>query len=267
MLLRLAMVSTDRNWRRWGAEDPYYGVVSHPQFSGRNIDQNRNLFFNSGEEFIARVLAKADRCFAGVRKNGFALDFGCGVARLTVPLARRFSHVDGLDVSPGMLEEARKNCKAFGLGNVQFYLSNGDFEHWPRQYDFVNSYIVLQHIPLRRGYTIIGKLLDHVAIGGIAMLHVSLRRRLSPARAAAYQVRHKFPFAGYALNLLQGRHLFAPQMQMNEYDLVRVLDIFRRNKMNEVAITFENHRSVETAMIMGRKQAVRTCAEDRPSFD
>jgi len=254
------MVSTDRNWRRWGAEDPYYGVVSHPQFSGRNIDQNRNLFFNSGEEFIARILAKADRCFAGVRKNGFALDFGCGVARLTVPLARRFSHVDGLDVSPGMLEEARRNCKSFGLGNVEFYLSNGDFAHWPRQYDFVNSYIVLQHIPRRRGYAIIDRLLGLVTVGGIAMLHVSLRRSLSRAHAAAYQVRHKIPFSRYVFNLLQGRHLLAPQMQMNEYNLVRVLGIFCRHKMKDVAITFENHRGVETAMIMGRKQDGCSCA-------
>jgi len=250
------MLSTDGNWSRWGAEDPYYGVVSHPQFSGKNIDQNRKRFFGSGEEFIARVLARADRCFGGVRKNGFALDFGCGVGRLTAPLARCFGRVDGLDVSPGMLEEARKNCRSFGLGNVEFYLSNGDFERWPRQYEFVNSYIVLQHIPVRRGYTIIDRLLGLVAAGGIAMLHVSLRRRLSPMHSAAYQVRHKIPFAGYALNLLQGRHLFAPQMQMNEYDLVSVLNIFRHHGIEEVAITFESHRGVETAMIMGAKQDV-----------
>jgi SAM-dependent methyltransferase len=249
------MLATDKEWKKWGEKDPYFGVVSHPQFRSRSIAQNRDDFFRSGEEFIAEVLSQADRYFGGTRQHESALDFGCGVARLTIPLARRFKHVDGVDVSAFMLDEARKNCKTFAVDNAEFHLTDGknDYAHWPRRYDFVNSYIVLQHIPLRRGYAIIDSLLGLLADAGIAMLHVSLRRKLPPIRAAAYQIRHNVPLAGYVLNLLQRKPLLAPQMQMNEYDLARILEIFSRHNMKEISITSENHQGVATARLMARK--------------
>lgn len=249
------MLSTDKDWKRWGQTDPYFGVVSHPQFRSGSIAQNRDAFFRSGEEFIAELLMQADRRFGGKQQRRSALDFGCGVARLTIPLARRFEHVDGADVSAFMLDEARNNCKSFAIDNARFHLTNGKIEYrrWPRRYDFVNSYIVLQHIPLRRGYAIIDSLLGLLADDGVAMLHVSLRRNFPPMRATAYQIRHKVPLAGYAFNLLQGKPLFAPQMQMNEYDLARVLEIFSRHNMKEISITSENHQGVATGRLMARK--------------
>ncbi len=249
------MLSTDKDWKKWGEKDPYFGVVSHPQFRSGCIEQNRDDFFSSGEQFIAEVLSQADRYFGRTGRRGSALDFGCGVARLTIPLARRFKHVDGADVSAFMLDEARSNCKSFAIDNVKFHLTNGtiDLVRWPRRYDFVNSYIVLQHIPVQRGYAIINSLLGLLADDGIAMLHVSLRRNLPPARAAAYQIRHKIPLAGYALNLLQRKPLLAPQMQMNEYDLPRVLEIFSRHNMKEVSVTSEIHQGVQTARLIAKK--------------
>jgi cyclopropane fatty-acyl-phospholipid synthase-like methyltransferase len=160
-----------------------------------------------------------------------------------------------MDVSPSMLKEAQDNCASFGIGNVDFHLSNGDFDHKQRarKYDFVNSYIVLQHIPVQRGYAIIDNLLGLVADHGIAMLHVSLRRKLSPARAAIYQIKHRIPLARFAFNFLQQRGFHAPLMQMNEYDLVRVLEIFSRHGMSDIMMTLENHRGVETARLLARK--------------
>lgn len=249
------MLSTDRNWQDWGAKDPYYGVVSHAEFGAGNIADNRDRFFVSGENVIAEVLSQAESRFGGVKTSGSALDFGCGVARLAIPLARRFKRVDGLDVSPQMLQLARENCKAFGINNAQFDRTDGDFDagRWPRRYSYINSYIVLQHIPARRGYVIIDKLLELLEADGIAMLHVSLRRRFSPARAAVYRARHSVPLASYAFNLLQGKPLFTPQMQMNEYDLTRVISIFARHGVRDVLLTTENHRGAETARLMGRK--------------
>ena len=249
------MLSTDKDWKKWGEKDPYFGVVSHPEFRSGSIEQNRDGFFNSGEKFVANVLSQADRCFGGVKQRTSALDFGCGVGRLTIPLARRFKHVDGADVSAFMLDEARNNCKLFAINNARFHLTNGKIDHaeWPRRYDFVNSYIVLQHIPVRRGYAIINSLLSLLNDGGIAMLHVSLRRKLPPMRAAVYQIRHRVPFAGYALNLLQRKPFLAPQMQMNEYDLVRVLEIFSHHDLKEVSMTGENHQGVETVRLLAKK--------------
>lgn len=54
-------------------------------------------------------------------------DFGCGTGNHAIPLARRGYNVSGLDLSPGMLEQARAKALAaqvmdrtnFSLGNVQ----------------------------------------------------------------------------------------------------------------------------------------------------
>ena len=45
-----------------------------------------------------------------------ALDFGCGVGRLALPLARRCRSVVGVDVSGGMLEKARSRSRQCPIG-------------------------------------------------------------------------------------------------------------------------------------------------------
>jgi SAM-dependent methyltransferase len=71
-----------------------------------------------------------ERLFAEFGKNGkpaSLADFGCGTGNHLIPLAGRGYQVAGVDLSPGMLEQARaKAAKAgvaartsFALGNVQ----------------------------------------------------------------------------------------------------------------------------------------------------
>ena len=81
--------------------------------------------------------------------SGEALDFGCGVGRLTQPLARRFSRCWGLDISSKMIEIARtmntelallffENREAslalFADGTLSFIYSNIVLQHIPPQY-------------------------------------------------------------------------------------------------------------------------------------
>ncbi|HKJ31811.1 MAG TPA: class I SAM-dependent methyltransferase [Balneolales bacterium] len=80
-----------------------------------------------------------------------ALDFGCGVGRLLIPLSVYSSHVTGVDVSESMLDEARKNCEARQITNVDFIKSDDDLSLLNRKFNFIHSYIVFQHIPAKRG--------------------------------------------------------------------------------------------------------------------
>jgi SAM-dependent methyltransferase len=52
-----------------------------------------------------------------------ALDIGCGIGRFVEALAPELSHITGLDISPVMLDEARRRCAR--LANVSFMLGNG----------------------------------------------------------------------------------------------------------------------------------------------
>jgi SAM-dependent methyltransferase len=51
------------------------------------------------------------------------LDLGCGIGRFVCAIAPRVRKVTGIDLSAGMIEEARRRCA--GLANAGFALANG----------------------------------------------------------------------------------------------------------------------------------------------
>jgi SAM-dependent methyltransferase len=81
-------------------------------------------------------------------RGGVCVEVGCGPGRMTRLLAARFEHVIAVDVSPAMLEEARK---AVPDENVDFRLVSGDRLDSVESAvaDVVVCYLVLQHLPRR----------------------------------------------------------------------------------------------------------------------
>ena len=95
-----------RNWERLGRRDPFWAVLTDPAKRGGGWD--REEFYRGGAEEIAAALARAEQL--GVRRSRRrALDFGCGVGRITQALADHFERCDGVDISTSMLEAARLN--------------------------------------------------------------------------------------------------------------------------------------------------------------
>ena len=76
-----------------------------------------------------------------------ALDFGCGVGRLTRALGTRFGSALGVDISAGMVEQARRLNEAFPACEfcVNAAPDLGQLE--AESFDFVYSSIALQHLP------------------------------------------------------------------------------------------------------------------------
>jgi len=251
---------SDVAWEKWGQVDPYYGVLADDKFRGENIQQSKREFLDSGEEHIAGVLRKIDHHFGPIRRMR-ALDFGCGVGRLLLPLSQQFERVAGLDISKSMLQEASRNLSARDIGNVELLVSDdvlsalGD-----RTFDFVHSYIVLQHIEARRGYQIVSKLLDHLATDGAFFLHMCFgaarstgRVQLTGARRLVRYVRTKVPFAYVFLNVLRGHPAFRPAMEMNEYDVGTMFELFRGAGFTEVISNVEQHGSWLTVSFCGKR--------------
>jgi SAM-dependent methyltransferase len=58
-----------------------------------------------------------------LRPDAKVLDIGCGIGRIERVLASRVGAITAIDVSPGMIEEARRRCR--GLPNVRFEQCNG----------------------------------------------------------------------------------------------------------------------------------------------
>jgi 2-polyprenyl-3-methyl-5-hydroxy-6-metoxy-1,4-benzoquinol methylase len=148
--------NSDESWEKWGKENPYYGVLTDDRFRQENFNSELKAeFFETGRLHIDRVLSMArTHCGASVTLQS-ALDFGCGVGRLVIPLAGIFKHVTCVDISSAMLEVAKQNCAERGIDNVNFVRSDDNLSRVAGKFDFIHSYLVLQHIPIRRGEKII----------------------------------------------------------------------------------------------------------------
>lgn len=66
-------------------------------------------------EFFNYIVSKF-----GLNGRGRLLDLGCGTGQLTVPLARYFAEVVGVDPESDMLEEAKKRAARNGVKNIKF---------------------------------------------------------------------------------------------------------------------------------------------------
>lgn len=107
-------MDTDLEWERWGAKDPYFGVRTEDRFRKNNINAEiKKEFFNSGKLLIEHVINQCRLHVDSDFKPTRALDFGCGVGRMVIPLSRIAEDVVGVDVSESMLLEAGEcptNC-------------------------------------------------------------------------------------------------------------------------------------------------------------
>ena len=245
------MLSTDKAWEKFGRQAPYFGVLADEKFAADRIHENRDEFFATGRSFVGQVLERYERHF-GELPRGRALDHGCGVGRLTFPLAAEFSSVVGLDISPSMLAEAEANAREFAAANVQFARADDRLSNADGEFDFVNSYITLQHIPVRRGLSILSRLIDKVRPGGGFHVHLSIRTDRRRARAL-WWASHHIPGVKIWQNVMAGRAWNAPAMQMNNYPLAAVITQMSAQGIGEFVLTTERHDKFLTCSFLGRK--------------
>jgi SAM-dependent methyltransferase len=245
------MLSTDKAWEKFGRQAPYFGVLADEKFAADRIHESRDEFFASGRSFVGQVLERFERHFGNLPR-GRALDHGCGVGRLTFPLAAEFGSVVGLDVSPSMLAEAEANVREFEATNVQFALADDELSKADGEFDFVNSYITLQHIPVRRGLTILSRLTDKVRPGGGFHIHLSIRTDRRRSRAL-WWASHHIPGVKIWQNVMAGRAWNAPAMQMNNYPLAAVITQMAAQGISDFLVATERHDKFLTCSFLGRK--------------
>lgn len=247
--------SAERHWQKWGKENPFFGVLSDPKFLNANLDeQSREEFFQSGERHVSRVWRVIQTKLRDDFEPRRVLDFGCGVGRLLIPFARRAQTVVGIDVSPGMLEEAANNCRERGLEAVHLLGREELGRLDSNSFDLVHSYIVFQHIPVAEGERLLRILVDLIATGGIGVIHLTFSDVRSATRRAILALRVRSNVMHGLFNLAQGKSFSWPLMQMNSYSISRVFDILFAARCSNLHVEFEDHGGFRSAILYFEKK-------------
>lgn len=175
---------TRRHWEKFARTDPLWAVLTAPGKEGNRWTLDE--FFATGEQDIAAALT-AIRADYPALARGRALDFGCGVGRLTQALARDFEHVTGVDLAADMLVHARRHNRH---GDRVTYVHNAAADlacFAAGRFDLVLSLITLQHIAPEYSRRYLAEFVRLCAPGGVAYFQVPDRRlNEKPARLSLY---------------------------------------------------------------------------------
>jgi SAM-dependent methyltransferase len=172
------------DWDDLGRVDPLWAVLTSPE--RRYGKWNPEEFFASGAAEIAHVMRHAAQ-LGLPRHNRAALDFGCGVGRLTRALAKHIDRCVGVDISESMIAMAREWNR--DMPTCHFVLNTaGDLGAFgDDSFDLIYSNIVLQHLPsVRLIESYIAEFIRTLTTDGLLVFqlprHIPWKHRIQPRR-------------------------------------------------------------------------------------
>jgi ubiquinone/menaquinone biosynthesis C-methylase UbiE len=165
----LTDLDSNTEWKKWGKEDPLWGVASwaNKQRGGAapwTVEEFYAVGESDWEDFERQWLQY------GMDRRS-CLEVGCGAGRITKHLTRSFERVYAVDVSEHMIDSARQ---AVGGCNVEFSVTDG--LHLPQGDCTVRAIFsthVLQHLDSADiGFAYFREFFRVLDVGGTIMIHL-----------------------------------------------------------------------------------------------
>jgi len=159
----------ERHWDTLGARNAYGAILTGE--GGAVPEWDADAFFATGRADVERFMADLLRLAPDVPRRR-ALDFGCGVGRITRALSDHFAEVAGVDAAPSMVERARALNQSqtrctFALNrepNLRLFDT--------ARFDVVYSRLVLQHIESQVVRRYIPEFVRVLGPGGVLMFQL-----------------------------------------------------------------------------------------------
>ena len=202
-----------RYWDSRAEEDAFFFVDDRLEYGSPDLDR----FWAEGEKDLDTLLAAVG---VELKPSDDVVDVGCGVGRLSRAAAKRARSVRSIDVSPRMLEAARKHNA--DVDGIEWLLGDGTSLAGidSGSADAVVSHVVFQHIPdpeVTLGYVReIGRVLRP---GGWGVFQISNDPRLhgelgllERARTRARELLKRGP-RGLASPYWRGSHIEIPALR------------------------------------------------------
>jgi SAM-dependent methyltransferase len=178
-----------KHWNHFGQTDPLWAILTEPSRKGGKWDAEE--FFRTGRDEIDTMIRAVQAVitdsslaaevnfrigprdsFQRDRRKSRALDFGCGVGRLTQALCGYFDECHGVDIARSMIQEATR-LNRFGERCIYHLNERSDLELFSKQsFDFIYSNIVLQHMEPRFSRKYISEFVRLLAPGGILVFQI-----------------------------------------------------------------------------------------------
>ena len=243
-----------RNWEEWALLDPKWAICTRRDKKyGKWGDEE---FFDSGRNEVEGALRQIEANKLHVH-YGRALDFGCGVGRLTRALSGHFNEVVGVDCSGTMISIAREMHKS--QAKITFHEHQGhDLRLYnDNEFDFVFSLITLQHVPDTK---IIKRYLEEflrvAKPGGVIYFNLPtesayplLKEWLLKIRGVLYSFAVRL---GFSRKYLYYKLRFKPFMCMNHLPAEEVECVCRPQAEAFVVV---NNRPVDTRFMLSKRMS------------
>ena len=215
----MSLAETKQEWEDLGELDAVWATTTDPEQKFGRVDIEKYLA--TGEVEIDGVMAAAARLgHPSARRE--ALDFGCGLGRLTRALGRHFERCWGVDISSSMIARATEMHRS--AANCRFVVNSDDrlAMFADDTFDLIYCNAVLGHAPdTATIYRYISEMFRTLQPDGILIFqlasHVPLRKRLQPRRRlyhllSALGVDKRFLYE--RLSLYPIRMNFVPEKQV-----------------------------------------------------
>jgi SAM-dependent methyltransferase len=155
-----------------GPTEPHFSVVMDSPEAIDSVDANISQFWATGHAQAQDLLQPLEHFGLTELKNKTAVEFGCGIGRLSLGLAGKFKQLHSYDVSDSQITLAKKASVDAGVHNSQFHLSSGNPFSALEPTDFFYSKNTFEHYPPPIIHQFIRNALRSLKSDGLALFQV-----------------------------------------------------------------------------------------------
>jgi len=249
--------NSDKEWQKFTRKEPFHsGGIDLEKFRHDKLEKESvHEFFATGRDQIEYILTTIRERISPGFFPSRALDFGCGVGRIVIPLADVCPVVVGVDVSDTVMEEARNICNGRSLTKIEFYKSDDDLSEVPGNFDLIHSSFTFQHIALKRGEKILKRFVELLSDDGVGVVDLLIHRDVPKYIHVLGSVRKQVPFFHNLANLLEGKPFFEPYAEKNVYDINRIVTMLYENGCGNLHLRlFRNGNHMDAFLFFQKKR-------------
>lgn len=163
-------------WTELGRNDPHWSVLSYDDYRQSQVGKNLQKFEQSGRLEVKSLEGLLKQLAPDLQIQR-AVEYGCGVGRVSIPLSKIAGELHCYDISLKHLELAKARAEHEGVNNISFHHVTDPDLQLEDKLDLFYSVIVLQHNPPPLISHILNHALEQLRSGGVAVFQAVVFRK------------------------------------------------------------------------------------------